>query len=135
MGASLVEVIKEKQRQIAKLQAELDEARALLVGRPLASTSVQKALQPAQRAIHSRGRHGKRSAPFKSESSVGLAIRVLKQEGSPLHAKDLVERIGKLGHKVSKTTMVGNIARLVKAEKLFFRAGPNIFGLREWQKQ
>ncbi len=133
MTMNLAALIKEKQAAIAKLQAELDEAKALLNGAGL--RAVAEPSRSPLRAVRIKGRlRGKRAAPFKAESSVGLAIRVLKQEGSPLHAKDLVERIGKLGHKVKKTTLVGNIARLVKTEKLFFRAGPNVFGLREWQK-
>lgn len=137
MAKDLIATIKEKQVQIAKLKAELDEARALLNGgapsRGIIVSGGHRQLRGSSLAPRTSRRS--RRAVFKPESSVGLSVRVLKQEGSPLHAKDLVERIGKLGHKVNKITLVGNLSRLVKAERLFFRAGPNVFGLREWQKQ
>ncbi len=111
---ALLALIKQKQAAIVKLQAELDEARELLapyapprVGR---RKGVQQGIMPG--------------------SSVGRALGVLEEAGVPLHVDEIVVRImHTCGLAVNRQTLVGNLSRYVKAERVFRRAGLNVFGL------
>jgi len=66
-------------------------------------------------------------------SQVGLALAVLREEGTPLHIKDVVQRIERRGGKVKFASLVGSFARLVKEERVIFRARPNVYGLLDWK--
>lgn len=124
--SNVVALVKTKQAHIAKLEAqlasersELNEIRAALSGR--------KNGTPTQ-VIESRRRG------TKAGSSVAMTEAILKQAGKPLHVNDLIFQIEKqYGESVRYSTLVGNLARAVKAGKDFYRAGPNTFGLLEWQ--
>lgn len=132
MAQDLVALVKQKQAQIARLQAELDEVRGILES----DDSAPKPLSPAPLRRRSRSsRKGLNSRPYKAKSSVGWTVKVLKEAGEPTHVDEIVSRIEKRGHKVKKTTLVGNIARYIKQGKVFYRAGPNVYGLIEWQRK
>lgn len=118
----LIALIKEKQAQIAQLQAELDEARALLLG---TSAPLKSGTRIAQ------GEPG-----TKSGNSTELAVAVLREAREPLHVNVILTRISqRFGQTVKYATLVGNLARLVKARKTFHRFGPNVYGLIEWSKE
>lgn len=132
----LIAVIKQKQAAIAKLEAELDEARALLSGE-----AIKAAGRPTpSRAFKGRVPHKGRSvlvgvSGVLPTSSVGRAIDALREAGKPLHVTEILRRIeAQHGEKVNKTTLVGNLSRYIKAKKMFYRAGPNVFGLIEMRK-
>ena len=138
MTTDLIGLIKEKQAQIAKLQQELDEARAILSNGSGIQVSADHHRPQLKRHRHST-KAGKLvsldGGPAKQQSSTGLAFRVLKDNHRPLHLDDIVERISKLGYTVNKGTLVGNLARRVLTKNLFYRDKPNVYGLVEWQKQ
>ena len=137
----LVSIIKQKQAAIAKLQAELDEARAAL-------TDDRSPMATAQLAAHSpragsrKGYQGKSRGRSRSgrqvgvpgivpTSSVGMTVEVLRRAGKPLHVNEIVKAIEERGKKISKGTLTGNLWRYVKDKRVFYRAGRNIFGLLE----
>ncbi len=148
MPNDLIAVIKQKQAAIAKLQAELDEARALLTGgtrqKPPQAGARESVESPMPRTTTPR--HRKRAAPRRSRpafapkgeivptSSVGRTVTVLKRAGKPLHVDEIMKQIETEGHKVSKGTLVGNLSRYVKAGRVFYRAAPSVFGLIEMRK-
>lgn len=143
----LIAVIKQKQTAIAKLQAELDEARALLTGgtsekprarvREWAESPTPRPAAPKRRKRAARRRSRATFTP-KGEivptSSVGRTVTVLKRVGKPVHVDEIIKQIQADGHKVNKNTLVGNLSRYVKAGRVFYRAAPSVFGLLEMKK-
>jgi hypothetical protein len=126
MGASIPEVmrelgnaIREKQqrilalkREIAALEAELKEARAILSERPRGD------------ALKTRTR------PIRPNSSVWWTHKVLVQAGKPLHIDEIVKRVGELaGLTVRKSTLVSNLSRYVKQGDTFMRPEDGTYGL------
>lgn len=138
MPNDLIALIKQKQDAVAKLEAELAEARALLLKAP----SRQEG-PPTNRASGKKEATKSRQGPnrrigvpsIQPTSSVGLTVEVLRQAGKPLHVTDIIRSIEAKGHKVSKTTLIGNLSRYVQKKRVFYRAGPNVFGLLEMRKE
>jgi hypothetical protein len=119
MATDLLQTIREKQEQILQLQRELDEARQLLNGTP--SASMPSAGSGVSRQ---RGAGG---------NSVIWAQDVLRDANRPLHVNEIIQLIARK-HRVNVkyATLVSNLVRLVSADKIFQRMGPNIFGLKGW---
>ena len=66
-------------------------------------------------------------------NSTEWAADVVRKAGTSLHVNDIISGIEReYGQSVRYATLVGNISRLVKKEKIFERTGPNRFGLLEW---
>jgi hypothetical protein len=140
MPSDVVALIKAKQAEIAKLQAELDEARAALVGKPIVETRSKRVPGPTPlRARRSRRRRAKlagdiRSADVLPSQSVAIwAAAAIKQSGKPMHVRDILKAVEQQGHKIKQTTLVGSLSRWVE-RRVFYRAGPNVFGLAEMRK-
>ncbi len=118
VAVNLLDQIKDRLNQlqqaeatVARLRAEIDEARALLL---------IKAPQP----LPQRNPAG---------TSTEMAEAVLRAHDKPLHVNDLISGIEREYQvSVRYATLVGNISRLVKKGKIFERTGPNRFGLLEW---
>jgi hypothetical protein len=113
-----------EQSELAALRREVEELRALLTAdtmKALAGTSVVQtsaSLSPRR--------------PIRTTSSVGLAHRVLKTAGGPMHVDDIIKNIEHMsGASVNKQTLVSNLSRHVKSGKTFRRVGPNTFTLVE----
>lgn len=142
MASDLIGVIKAKQAEIAKLQAELDEARALLAGRP--APMPRRVPAPVPKARDQRRRLRAEQATLGAEtpgmevlapdSAAYWAAQAIRAAGRPLHARDLVKAIEHAGHKVKFVTLVGSLSRWVQKRAVFYRAGRNIFGLIEMRK-
>ncbi len=131
MAKDLIASIKEKQALIAKLQSELDEARALLGGVRTGGVARVQFVPAGKRKSAHRLRRTP-VLPYKPNSSVGKAVKVLKKAGVPMHVDELAAKIGR---KVKKTTLVGNLSRYVKAGLVFCRTAPGEFGLLDWQER
>ncbi len=138
MGKDLIASIKEKQALVAKLQAELDEARALLDGRS------EKVDPPVKRGISNRTQRKPRPPSggvqegglvIKPKSSVGRAQRILQKGGHPLPIDDLLSQVNKGRKRVKRATLIGNLSRYVKMGVVFCRTAPNTFGLLEWERK
>ena len=66
-------------------------------------------------------------------NSTEWAEAVLRKSHQPMHVNEIISAIERdFGTSVRYATIVGNISRLVKKNKIFERTGPNRFGLREW---
>ncbi len=137
MASDLLAIIKQKKQLIATTQAELDEAMQELqaeIGRPV---TIPKA-PPVPRRRSARvakkldGRRRRRP-----ESSVAWSEAVLVEEPRhELHIDEMLKRIEQKFHKrVKKTTLVGNLARKVKAGDTFERTAPNTFGLLAFRRE
>jgi len=131
----LLTLVREKQAQIAKLQAELDEVRQLLLGRSPTEPTTPRPRGEAKAALrvdHLPGipvgtKRGKRRRRGR-ESSVTLAAAVVG--GESVHVDDMIQRIGKqFGKEIDKQTLVSNLARLVKTGE-WERTAPNTFRKR-----
>ena len=127
----LIALIKERQAQIAQWQAELDQARALLLGEDRAGRPLAK---PASSIPREAKRPGSKHRRQRHQSSISWTNAVLTAAGEPLHINEILKRIEERFHrKVLKTTLVGNLARKVKAKDTFYRAARSTFGLLEWK--
>jgi len=137
MVKDLISAIKEKQALLAKLQAELDEAKALLESGVQETHVTLRRGTSTQRPKGSRrlaAKPQKTGSIIKAKSSVGRARAILRKVGEPLHLDDIFSRINKGRKKVKRSTLVGNLSRYVKMGVVFSRTAPNTFGLLEWQK-
>jgi len=125
-----LEVLRQKQHRLAELkeevatlEAELRDARAILSGRspdPIAS-------KPKSRHGFTNGR---RARPIQQGSSVWWAERVLDLRGEAMSLDDLLDEIERhSGQKVKKNTLVSNLSRYVKYHDTFNRPAPSVFGL------
>jgi hypothetical protein len=119
----LIVLVREMLAQIAMLQAELDEVRALLAGEPPVESSATRATNPRV-AGRVRGRRKRR------QGSVTWAAEVARESKDALHVDQMIERIfQKRGERVDKQTLVSNLARLVKNGQGWRRVAPNTFEL------
>jgi len=129
----LIALIKERQAQIAQWQAELDQARALLLGE---GQGKQPSAKPTGTVQRLPKRPGSKRRRRQHPSSITWTDAVLREKGEPLHIKAILMRIEERFHKkVLKTTLVGNLARKVKDKDTFYRSAPSTFGLLEWKSQ
>ena len=145
MPNDLLALIKQKQEAIAKLQTELEEARRLLnralARPPLAGVDIAvhtraggpkvKATKGKKLPSHSAKAASRATAAIVPTSSIGLTVSVLREAATPLYIDEIIKRIAENGHKVKKTTLVGNLSRYIKDKKVFYRAAPNTYGLVE----
>ncbi len=137
---SLVEAIKEiqgqikaKKQEVKTAQAELEELEAELEGARLLlknSSSRRRRRSSNKRAFSSQP-----EIPYKLESSVGRAVEVLREAKHPLRIDELIQAIRGHGYEVNKGTLVGNLSRYVKEQKIFFKPERSRYGLVEWQPQ
>jgi hypothetical protein len=135
----LLAVIRQKQTAIAKLQAELDEARAALgAGSPRLLHPVRRVPPgiklPGKARGHRSVHSGSGPQAIVPGSAADLAAQAIKAAGRPLHATDLVKAIEQGGRKIKLTTLVGSLSRWVKKRSVFYRARKNTFGLIEMRK-
>ena len=135
MANDLIALIRAKQAEIAKLQAELDEAKALLAGTgPRPTSARQPVVQPIKITRDRKGRivdmvgMARGSDVLPENSAAYWAAKAIQEAGKPLHARDIVTRLEQQGQEVKMLTLVGSLSRWVK-RKVFYRAGPNVFGL------
>lgn len=136
MTKDLIAAIKEKQTLLAKLQAELDEAKALLdsgVQRPHVTLRRGTPARGPKKLRRFSGKSQETGPVIKAKSSVGKARAILRKVGEPLHVDDIFSRINKGRKKVKRSTLVGSLSRYVKMEVVFSRTAPNTFGLLEWK--
>lgn len=139
---NLTDLIKQKQAQITKLQTELDEARKLLTHTQGQVRTLPDKVPMRQKPVeHRKGRGSSSGVGLKvgqsgivPTSSVGLTVEVLHHASKPLPVDEIIRAIEARGQTVKKTTLVGNLSRYIKAKKVFYRAGPNVYGLLEWKK-
>jgi hypothetical protein len=136
--SDLIAVIKAKQAEISKLQAELEEARALLAG-GAGPIAVQRPRIPATSArvrVGGRRPDAAAGAEALAQGSVAFqAAAAIRAAGRPMRAHDLVKAIEQAGHKVKLPTLVGSLSRWVKRRAVFYRAGRNMYGLIELRRK
>lgn len=133
--ADLIEIIREKKSEIARLRGELEQALAEL-------TSADQFVEAARAIRTEKAKrraggtaHGNGGPPeIIATSSMGRAVEVMRQNGRPLHVDEIIRRIEAAGHKVKKTTLVGNLSRYNAAKRVVFRPKPSFYGLLEWRK-
>jgi hypothetical protein len=140
MRSDVVALIRAKQAEIAKLQAELDEARAALAGRALEAAPSKRApvgtvkQRPKTLSRRRRGASEVRGAEvLPGGSAASHAANAIKAAGRPLHVRDLLRAMEEEVAKIKATTLVGSLSRWVN-RRVFYRAGPNVFGLAEMRK-
>lgn len=134
MSSDLVALIKAKLEQIAKLRADLDEARAALAGdaRPTHPTPAGLSRKPLV-----KGRLAGKQAEEQTltpDSAAYWAAEAIRAAGQPLHARDIIKAVEQDGHKVKFVTLVGTLCRWHKKRRIFYRDAKNTFGLLEMRK-
>jgi hypothetical protein len=137
---SWLETLKQKQRraadlreELAQLEAELRDAKAILSGREPAQPSLLAGDKP-------KSRHGfvggKRSKPIQQGSSVFLAEQILQERGEPMPIDSILDAIYHLtGQRVLKSTLVSNLSRYVKHGDTFTRPAPSVYGLTAFERK
>lgn len=120
--SDLVSIIKAKQAQIAKLRAELEAAQALL-------PAVIDAPAPAGAAMRRRSARRRCAKMLQHSPTAREAATIIRAAGKPLHATAIVTIMKRKGHAVLLATLVSTLSRWVRSGAVFYRAGPNIFGL------
>lgn len=76
-----------------------------------------------------------RKGKIAPDSILGRAIEILRLAGTPLHVKQIMEKMSSRGRKVNFTSLVGALARLSKERRIICRdKKPNTFGLIEWNQ-
>jgi hypothetical protein len=134
MPNDLITVIKQKQAEIARLQAELDEAKTLLSGSAYLSQGLRRPSKESKPTTKAKG-HFTPADVIVPGSAADRAVQAIRSAGHPLHAHDLVVAIEQgSGEKVKLATLVGSLSRWVKKKQVFYRAGRNVFGLIEMRK-
>lgn len=139
MAQDLIALIKTKQGEITKLQGELNEAFALLAGKPSVSVArpapTPRAKVPAKASRPQRGAQEPRpSSDIPKDAVAFWAAKAIRDAGHPLHVRDIMATMERTGHKVKKVTLVGSLSRWV-SRRVFYRAKPNTFGLAELRGQ
>ena|SRR5215813_11169980 len=119
----LVSIIKAKQAQIATLQAELKEAQALLAAVVMATRATSR------RRDRSRSSRRRSVRALLHSPTAREAAKVLQKAGRPLHATSIATRMRRTGHRVTLGTLVSTLSRWVRSRSVFYRVGPNTFGL------
>jgi hypothetical protein len=65
-------------------------------------------------------------------SNIGLTVAVLREAETPLHVRDIIERIKiRDGRIVKLSSLTPRLVRLAKAGRLFKWHGPSTFGLTD----
>ena len=132
VGNDLVALIRTRKAEIARLQAELDAARAALADEQSDATVYVSTRARHKRPARLTGQKRRR----RGDSTTAWAEAVLRDAGKNLHITQLLKGIEDRFHKkVLKTTLVGNLARKVKARDTFDRPAPSTFGLLEWRNE
>jgi hypothetical protein len=132
MASELIELIRQKREEAARLRQqlreiedELAEARSVLADQGAAIREARDAIRGARDAVAASA--WRAPAP----SSVVMAESVLSEAGRPMHVDQLLAAIQRrFGQQVRKDTLVGNISRHIKAGKTFERVAPSVFGLK-----
>jgi hypothetical protein len=119
--------IRALEAELRRLHADLDEARRALKTEPGKRRMRNRKGSKLQLPALSR-------EPYKPDSSVARAVEVLQEAGHHLHIDELVRRIEGKGHRVMKSTLVGNLSRYVKVGEVFTRHSRSHYGLLEWQR-
>lgn len=69
-------------------------------------------------------------------SALAQALTVLQRVGRPMHIDALIAAItADTARQVNKDSLVGALARVVRARTHVYRAGPNTFGLLNWRRR
>ena len=132
MTMSILDALREKQqrvvelrKELAQLEAELRDAKALLSGRPLASK--YNAHKPKSRHGFT---NGVRRKPIQENSSVWWAQQALMLEEKPLHIDELLQKIKEYSTlDVKKSTLISNLSRYIKHNDTFVRPAESTYGL------
>lgn len=139
MAGDWLEVLRKKQQRVhdlraelATLEAELRDAKAILAGRidPI----------PSSQGPKPKSRHGftggKRAKPIQKGSSVWWTQIVLDAAEAPLHIDEILRQVNENSdEKVLKNTLVSNLSRYVKHGDTFTRPAPSTFGLTKWDEE
>jgi len=70
----------------------------------------------------------------RADSGFALAMKVLRENGKPMHVEEIVKAVLAKGKNISSRNLKTGIYRAARKPKLFKREGPGIFGLLEWHK-
>ena len=74
------------------------------------------------------------AASLRPGSEVARAYEVLSQKGEPMHVMEILTALGRDETRETRQAMTSQLGNYVRQVRIFYRAGPNIFGLIEWKK-
>lgn len=127
---NLVALIKAKQAQIAKLQAELDEARTALAAMVDAPSKTRRQIR-----LRAQRRNRRSAKRLNASPTAEAAAKVLRAARRPLHVSAIHKAMRRKGQRVSIPTLVGTLSRWVRSRAVFYREKPNVFGLVELRRR
>ena len=111
--------IQRHQREIKRLNGQLDDARTALSGEP---ESVRIPIADTRRR------------PIRKTSSVGYTLNVLRDRANSMGVDRIIARIHeRFGVEVAKPTLVSSLSRYVRNGDTFTRPEPGVYGLIEFE--
>jgi len=94
---------------------------------------VEASLEAQLRAVRRlrRGQAEKSRRSKRGRSQVDMAFDILKKARSPLHVREIIDRIqAQFGVAVDRESLVSSLSKKVAREDRFLRPGKNTFSLR-----
>lgn len=70
---------------------------------------------------------------LRAGKSVARIYEILKENGKPLHIKEILEKLGKNTDKKSQQATGSQLNSYVREDRIFSRPEKNTFGLMEWE--
>lgn len=116
--AEIVEI----EEQISKLVILKEAARAYALG-------LQEILPRVQRDEVANGAGDGKPVEFRKGSAPAIVREMLEKSGSPMHANQILEKMGKSGDKKAKLALVGTLARYARQGVGFKKTAPNTYAL------
>jgi hypothetical protein len=121
--------LKEVLVEAAQLRLELDEIRSAVGDVVPEQPKRRKRGKPAARAE-------KGARPVKPGSNIAAAVEVLNAAGRPLHIDALLPEVEAItGKKISKATLVGQLAEYYRKGMLISRPETSTYGLKAWENK
>jgi hypothetical protein len=114
--------VTEIEQEIQSLHMKKEAARAYIAG-------LQDILPRVQRDEASSSGSDGRNVEFRKGSTPEIVRVILEKHAAPMHADQILERMGKSGDKKAKLALVGTLSRYAREGIGFKKTAPNTFAL------
>jgi hypothetical protein len=105
--------------KICDFERELESKKSFLSG-------LEKAKKLSEKAQ-------KTASNLRAGSILDQSVKLIKENGAPMHINDLLQGLGKEVNKKNKTSLTGSIGSYARRNQIFIRTAPNTFGLVDQQ--
>jgi len=112
--------IRKKEEEIQSLELKIRETRSYV-----------QALQDVMKILP-RDKDVDAKTLLRSGSAVAQAREVILEAGNPLHISTIIQSLGRVDNRKSRTAIAGSISAYVRKGEIFTRTAPNTYGLVEF---